>query len=223
MHKFIFKVLLVVIIFSKSQVFSAGDLLDINNSGLSSNRTITGILPNPLDVNMKVLSYKLTGVPKAGTVSFDNLTRQYTYKRNNSSSEADSFEFDVVGGNGSTVNVIVMINALSKQPLTAYDCEISGYENTFIRGLLKASDNDYVSPLIYAVVKWPSHGKVALDRCGRYTYATYNPNFYGIDKFSYMVFCEGDTSNVANVTITLKPIVGVLKPFGAPSGAFGII
>src|SRR5690606_17892210 len=69
-----------------------------------------------------------------------------------------------------------------------------------------ANDSDAEGdPLTAVLVTGPLHGTLSLNPDGSFNYLP-NPDFSGVDAFSYQTFDGAQSSAVASVTITVSPV-----------------
>ena len=69
-------------------------------------------------------------------------------------------------------------------------------------GLLSNDSDSDGDPLISQLVTAPAHGSLALNPDGSFVYQP-DPNFYGLDSFTYVAYDGTDTSNVAQVNLNV--------------------
>ncbi|MEM9657745.1 MAG: ELWxxDGT repeat protein, partial [Planctomycetota bacterium] len=68
------------------------------------------------------------------------------------------------------------------------------------------NDGDEASDVVSAeLVTGPAHGDLVLENDGSFTY-TPNPDFYGVDSFTYVGSDGAENTNVAKVTINVSPV-----------------
>ena len=75
-------------------------------------------------------------------------------------------------------------------------------EDTSLEGQLSATDDN---PLTYSMVDGPQHGQLALSEDGSFEY-TPDPDFAGLDQFTWRASDGSMDSNVATVTLTVNPV-----------------
>lgn len=101
----------------------------------------------------------------------------------------------------------ITINVLNQVPVAvddAYSVDEGGVLNVPTRGVL-ANDTDFDPLVLTAVlVGGPSHGTLALNADGSFTY-TPAPNYSGSDSFTYKANDGHADSNTATVQITVHP------------------
>jgi CubicO group peptidase (beta-lactamase class C family) len=116
--------------------------------------------------------------------------------------------------NAATVTVTVVAN----QPPTAVDDSVSTDENSPVTVNVIANDTDAdgtIDPATVSIITDPVDGSVLDNGDGTVTY-TPDSGFTGIDTFTYTVQDnDGQTSNVATVTVTVDFKYGIYYP---PSG-----
>jgi VCBS repeat-containing protein len=128
---------------------------------------------------------------------------------------ADSFTYTASDGNGGsdTANVSITVTCVNDAPV-ANDDSATTNEDTPVTIDVLANDTDVEGVALTPIlVTAPSHGILALNENGSYTYTpgtAYSPT----DSFTYKVTDGELESNVASVTITindLKPEISVIK------------
>jgi VCBS repeat-containing protein len=175
------------------------------------------VLANDIDVDGDVLtvnSFDAASVA-GGTVSCDTAattpTPQCNYTPPAGFSGVDTFTYDATDGvevsNRATVTVTV--GAAVNNPPVAVDDAYSTDEDTILNvaapGVL-ANDSDPDGDLITAVLQtMTANGNLALLADGSFTY-TPDPDFNGVDSFTYVANDGQLDSNVATVTITVNPV-----------------
>jgi large repetitive protein len=111
-------------------------------------------------------------------------------------------------GAQSSATVTVFVGAENDAPIAAndsYSIAEDGTLNIAVPGVL-ANDSDVDSPVLTATpVMTPSHGILALNSGGSFTY-TPNPNYFGSDSFTYQANDGSLNSNIATVSITVNPV-----------------
>ncbi len=101
------------------------------------------------------------------------------------------------------------LNLVSNTTPVAIDDAYATDEDTVLTvvapGVLDNDSDDDGDPLSAALSSSPVNGNVTLNSDGSFTY-TPDPNFHGIDPFTYTADDGFATSNVATVTITVNPV-----------------
>lgn len=154
--------------------------------------------PACVDKEGDKLNYFIVDQPAHGTASATN--RKLQYEPQAAYSGSDSFTYKTNDGiadsNVATVNVTV--SSANGAPI-AENQSVVTFEDVAIDIRLIGNDPDQ-DPLTYFVVNGPSHGT--------FEDSTYIPaaNFNGDDSFTYQVNDGELSSNIATVTITVKPV-----------------
>jgi len=150
------------------------------------------------------LTYQIVSQPTKGTLGTVNGNR-VTYTPTEDYSGTDSFVYRVSDATSSATAVvsltIVAINDVpTVEPLTLQTSEDMVLSNINLLGNDKDEDE-----LTYFIATQPNAGSVTLT--GAVATYTPDPNFAGVDVFSYYVKDKpaGAISDVANVTITVNP------------------
>lgn len=99
--------------------------------------------------------------------------------------------------------VLVQIVPVNETPV-AQNGSASGDEDKPITGMLIATDSD-TPALTYALVTQAAHGSVVLGQDGSYSY-TPAADFNGSDSFTFVANDGAIDSNIATVTLTVKPV-----------------
>ncbi|WP_207919291.1 tandem-95 repeat protein, partial [Methylobacterium segetis] len=148
-----------------------------------------------------------------GTTLLDTAANTLTYALDNARSATNALqagaivtekvEIRLVGGLNK--DIAFTITGSNDAPVAA-DAAASGDEDGVLAGQLSAIDPDTsVDDLIVALVGEATHGHVAIDARGHYTY-TPDADFNGTDQFTYRVNDGSDAGNVATVTLTVRPV-----------------
>ena len=117
---------------------------------------------------------------------------------------------DVVAGNWNAFSVSVLLNISNSAPV-ARDDEYAINEDGAITvavpeaGVLGNDSDPDGDSLAAALVSAPAHGTLNLHADGTFTYSP-EANFSGIDTFTYRASDGAVTSNVATVSITVRPV-----------------
>jgi len=175
------------------------------------------VLANDIDVDGDVLtvnSFDATSV-NGGTVSCDTAattpTPQCSYTPPAGFSGVDTFTYDATDGiavsNRATVTVTV--GAQANNPPVAVDDAYTTDEDTVLNvaapGVLENDSDPDGDPITAVLQTGPANGSLALLGDGSFTY-TPNPDFNGVDSFTYVANDGELDSNVATVTITVQPV-----------------
>jgi VCBS repeat-containing protein len=168
-----------------------------------------GVLGNDTDVEGSALHAVLVSGPSHGTLTL-NADGSFSYTPAADYNGPDSFSYrandDEADSNVATVAITV--TAVNDAPVAAGD-SYSTDEDTALTipaaGVL-GNDTDGESSALHAVLaSGPSHGTLTLNADGSFTY-TPSADFNGADSFSYRANDGDADSNVATVTIAVKPV-----------------
>jgi uncharacterized delta-60 repeat protein len=97
----------------------------------------------------------------------------------------------------------------------------AGDEDTLITGSVVASAIDSAT-LSYSLVEQAAHGTVSLNANGGYSY-TPQPNYFGVDSFSFKASDGTLDSNLATVSLTVTPVDDAPTLDGVPATAQTVI
>ncbi len=154
------------------------------------------------DSDSAVLTYSVVTQPSNGSLSGTAPNVSYTPANNFSGS--DSFTYRVNDGliNSSIATVSITVTAVNDAPVAQ---NITGAVNEDATVLLTLSANDSdADPLTFTVVTQPQNG--TLSGTGAEQTYTPNPNYSGVDSFTYSANDGTATSNTAIATITVNPV-----------------
>jgi hypothetical protein len=183
-----------------SYIVNENNILDI---------TAPGILANDTATVGKTLTAGLVSNVKNGTLIL-NSNGSFIYVPDVNFHGIDRFKYIANDGTLSSniANVTIIVKTINRAPVARNDI-YSVNENTTLNikghGVL-ANDTDANGITLTAVlVTNVLNGVLALNQNGSFTY-TPNPNFYGIDSFTYKANDGLATSNIATVTITVNKV-----------------
>ena len=162
------------------------------------------------DVDGDTLSYIVTDNPLHGAVAID-ADGNFTYVPDADYNGADSFVVTVSDGNGGTdtATVNITIDPVNDAPV-ADPLNVGTLEDTSVEGRVTATDVDG-DALVYSLSVDASHGAVAMNADGSFTY-TPNPNYFGTDSFVYQVDDGHGGTDTATVNITIEDVLDTLTP-----------
>jgi VCBS repeat-containing protein len=169
-----------------------------------------GVLLNDTDPEGDLLSASLVSDVANGTLSLRPLG-DFDYTPNPGFSGTDSFTYVVNDGtsDSNVATITITVNQVNDNPPTANDeSYVTNEDAQLVRaapGVLSNDtdlDND---PLTAVLISDVSHGTLNLNSDGSFNYIP-DPDYFGIDSFTYTAYDGLHTSNVATVTITLNPI-----------------
>ena len=197
------------------------DTYQLNNNSELIVGPDQGLLANDSDPDRGALSISpdLVDGPDHGTVSV-NEDGSFTYRPESNFVGSDSFTYQVVDINGETATAEASIEVLRDNLIpTAQGEDFTVVEGASLErsagdGLLSNDidpDGEPLSVLTDPVVD-PRNGTVTINDDGSFNY-TPNPDFVGIDEFTYAVIDSFDETSQATVTITVEqsntpPVVG---------------
>jgi gliding motility-associated-like protein len=156
------------------------------------------------DVDGDALTFSKGSDPAHGTV--DVLSDgTYTYTPAKDYNGDDSFTVNVSDGNGgtATATVTVTITPVNDDPVITA-APVTTLEDTSVNGSATATDVDG-DALTFSKVSDPSHGTVAFNSDGTYTYTPVT-DYHGDDSFMVSVSDGNGGSASATVTITITSV-----------------
>jgi large repetitive protein len=165
---------------------------------------------NDSDVDGPEALYSLVSGPSNGTLVF-NANGTFNYTPNLNFNGTDQFTYRLCD-NG-TPNlcddalVTITVNSTNEPPVANDDVFVTD-EDVPLNGNVSDNDDFTDGPdAVYSVVNNPSNGTLVLNANGTFTY-TPDPNWSGIDQFTYRLCDQGDPNlcDDATVTITVNPI-----------------
>ena len=156
------------------------------------------------DIDGGTPAYTLNSGPSNGSVIV-NLDGTYTYTPAVNYTGPDSFVILVSDGNGGTDTAVVSINVNSTNDVpVAVDDIITVSENSTVTGTVAANDSDADGDnLTFALSGLPTMGTLAFNPDGSYVY-TPNPDYTGVDTFSYVVSDPSGASSGATAHIQVQ-------------------
>jgi Bacterial Ig domain/Cadherin-like domain/CARDB/FG-GAP-like repeat/SdrD B-like domain len=177
-----------------------------------------GVLANDIDAELDALTATVVTVPVNGTLTL-NADGSFTYTPNANFNGSDSFTYK--GNDGALDSDVVMVtltvNAVNDVPV-ADNLALITDEDKAVKGSVTATDVEG-DPLTFTLVNGPDHGNLSFNDKGAFTY-TPNANYNGSDRFTYSAN-DDDDSNVATVSITVKPVNDA--PVAADDGPYLVV
>src|SRR6185369_16524498 len=183
---------------------SGGNVLANNGSGADS---------DPDGDTLTVNTTPVSG-PSNGTLTL-NADGTFTYNPNLNFSGTDTFQYQVLDGNGGTdVGLVtITVTPMNDAPVaqddaftTAEDTQLSGGNVLANNGSGVDSDADGDTLTVNTTpVSGPSNGTLTLNADGTFTYNP-NLNFSGTDTFQYQVLDGNGGTDVGQVTITVTAV-----------------
>ncbi len=197
----------------------------VNSSTMTMSITVTGVNDAPVcaadtssgaedadqtgtlactDADDDDLTYAKVGDPADGTATVD-ANGAWTYSPDANFQGTDEFTFRANDGtvNSNTATMSITVNSTNDVPVCAADTS-SGGEDADQTGTLSCTDADGDS-LTYSKVADPTNGSVTVDSNGEWTYDP-DPNFNGVDDFTFRASDGSALSNVATMSITVSAV-----------------
>jgi hypothetical protein len=177
-----------------------------------SHRSSTGIDINlaATDIGGDPLTYSLVGANGGaldGTVTLTGNVAHYT--PTGTVIGSDAFQFTASNGTLSSAPATVVVNLTNAPPVLAAPKPYNVVENTTLSvsapGLLSTATDADGDPLTAALVSQASHGTVAVNPDGSFSYMP-RASYIGIDSFTYRASDGTALSNVATVLLDVADI-----------------
>ena len=171
---------------------------------------VVDVVANDADVDGTVDPASVTIVtpPANGTITAVNPDGSVDYLPDPDFSGGDSFTYTVLDNDGAVSNVatvVVTVNSVNDAPAGVDDAS-STPEDTPVTVDVVANDTDPDGdPLSVASVAQPPNGTVVINVDDTVTY-TPDPDFFGVDTFTYQVCDPDGACDTATVTIDVTPI-----------------
>jgi large repetitive protein len=168
-----------------------------------------GVLANDSDVDGDALSAVLVNGPAHGALTL-NADGSFTYTPQGNYNGPDSFTYKASDGSlqSGTATVTITVNAVNDAPVAAGDSYALDEDTTLTvnaSGVLSNDSDVDGDPLSAILVTGPSHGSLALNADGSFTY-TPTANYNGPDSFTYKASDGSLQSAVVTVAITVRPV-----------------
>ena len=168
-----------------------------------------GVLGNDTDADSATLTAILVANPAHGTVTL-NANGSFTYMPAADYNGPDSFTYKASDGtaDSNVATVGITINAVNDAPVANNNSYSKNEDSTLTvsgSGVLGNDTDADHDPLSAILVSGPSHGTLALNANGSFTY-TPAANYNGLDGFTYKANDGMADSNVATVTITVNAV-----------------
>ncbi|WP_374944747.1 tandem-95 repeat protein, partial [Sphingomonas sp.] len=166
--------------------------------------TAAQLTANDTDANGNTLSLQSVGNASGGTVTLVNGV--VTFTPNADYNGPASFDYVVSDGTATdTGTVNVTVTPVNDVPVAAADSYTATEDTVFAGSSVLANDSDVESTLTATLVSGPSHGTLAFNADGTFTY-TPTGNFAGNDTFTYTASDGTATSAPTTVTIAVAPV-----------------
>jgi VCBS repeat-containing protein len=168
-----------------------------------------GVLANDTDVDGDALRVALVSGPAHGGLAL-NADGSFTYTPAANFNGSDSFTYKANDGpaDSNTATVTLTVRAVNDAPVARDDSYTTNEDAPLTVGApgVLANDTDVEGDALAAVlVSGPAHGSLALSAGGSFVY-TPAADFNGTDGFTYKANDGSADSNVAAVTITVRPV-----------------
>lgn len=169
-----------------------------------------GVLGNDSDTEGSLLTAVLVTGPAHGTLTL-NADGSFPYSPETDWSGTDSFTYKANDEqlDSNVATVAIGVNATNRPPVAKND-SYSTDEDTVLEVnvasgvLINDTDADHDHLNATKLID-PTHGALAFNADGSFTY-TPNANWNGTDTFTYQVSDGTTSSNVATVTISVRPV-----------------
>ena len=181
----------------------------IGSEDTTLNVAAPGVLNNDTDADHNALTAKLVSSTSHGNLTL-NADGSFTYTPFANYNGPDSFTYKANDGtsDSNVATVSIAVSAVNDPPVAANDSYTTAEDTPLTvsaPGVL-ANDSDVDGDaLSAAVVSGPSHGTVALNANGSFTY-TPASNYNGADSFTYKANDGSADSNVATVNLTVTAV-----------------
>jgi len=169
-----------------------------------------GVLNNDTDTENDLLTAALIDNVTNGTLTL-NTNGSFEYTPNPDWNGFDTFTYKAndTKANSNIATVTIIVNSLNDQPVTQDDFYDTFEDATLAVGMpgILENDTDFDGPDALSVVLDAdvTYGFLSLISNGSFEYIP-NPDWAGIDTFTYHAFDGLNGSNVTTVTITVNPV-----------------
>lgn len=185
---------------------------------------LVDVAANDLDAdgNLDPTSAEVVTGPTNGTV-INNMDGTFTYNSTGVGEDTFTYTIEDTDGLTSTATVNIQVTPTNDAPVAVADATTTD-EDTTVDIDVAANDIDddnNLDPASAVVVTGPTNGTVDNNGDGTFTY-TPNPDFNGVDSFTYQISDTLAASDQATVTINIDPIndapVAVQDDFSTDEG-----
>lgn len=150
--------------------------------------------------------------PKKGAIEFLNKQGDFIYTPDPDANGVDSLYFSFGDSLTSKIDsglVVIEINSINDAPVTnnateviLEDVKLSKSVNEGLKTVSIDVDGD---PLTYEIIECAKNGVLEFKKDGSFTYSP-NPNFFGVDSFTFFAADFELKSNVSQYTINVLPV-----------------
>jgi hypothetical protein len=164
--------------------------------------TALGVTLAAADTDGDTLAYAVVTGPLHGTLSGSGASRTYTPTANYHGPDSFTFRVNDGAADSNVATVSITVRPINDAPVAA-DQAVATDEDTAVGITLGATDVDG-DALAYTILAAPQHGTLSGSGASR----TYTPaaNYHGPDSFTFRASDGAADSNVATVSITVRPI-----------------
>ncbi len=150
--------------------------------------------------------------PKKGEVEFLTKQGDFIYTPDPHANGVDSLYFsfgDTLTSNIDSGLVVIEINSINDAPVTNNATEVIledfKLSKSVVEGLKTVSLDVDDDPLTYEMIEGTKNGVLEFKKDGSFTYSP-NPNFFGVDSFTFFAADFELKSNVSKYTINVLPV-----------------
>ena len=164
------------------------------------------VLANDTDANGDALAVTNLTQPAHGSATL-NPDGTVTYTPNPGWFGTDSFTYTANDGfvDSNVATVTVTVTPVNSAPVAVDDAAATNEDSSLAIAVLTNDTDANGDPLTVTNLTQPAHGSATLNPDGTVTYAP-AANWFGTDSFTYTANDGQADSNVATVTITVKPV-----------------
>ncbi|MFO0820242.1 MAG: Ig-like domain-containing protein [Pirellulales bacterium] len=176
-----------------------------------------GVLGNDVDADGDSLAATLVTSPIHGVVTF-NADGSFVYTPDADFVGIDGFSYYVNDGStdSDAASVTIEVTAVNDTPVAqndVYNVDEDSMLEIAASGVLSNDSDVDGDSLTATLVTPPLHGELTLNADGSFTY-TPDPDFAGVDSFSYLAGDGTLASDVASVTIEVNDLVDIASTRG---------
>ena len=181
------------------------DTYSVDEDGTLTKDAATGVLANDVDADNDTLTVAVVDQPAHGTLTL-NTDGSFTYEPDADYHGTDTFTYKANDGthDSETATVTITVNSVNDAPVAeadSYDVPVNGQLSVNATYGVLANDSDADGDsLTPSVVTQPTHGTLALDADGTFTY-TPDADYHGTDSFAYRI--NDGTTDSADATATI--------------------